>query len=137
MTSIRTRRSSLSRDSRSRSPPLGKPAAGTASADAAGTDTTKPRAAGAAAEPIALDAPSPPSSGRNRACRSLPASVQTTGTVAFNGDRSTQVLAPVSGPITRILVNPGAYVRRGAALATVTSPDFAAALADYRKAQSP
>ena len=31
-------------------------------------------------------------------------SVQTTGTVAFNGDRSTQVLAPVSGPITRILV---------------------------------
>jgi len=63
-------------------------------------------------------------------------SVQTTGTVAFNGDRSTQVLAPVSGPITRILVNPGAYVRRGAALATVTSPDFAAAIAAYRKAQS-
>jgi cobalt-zinc-cadmium efflux system membrane fusion protein len=63
-------------------------------------------------------------------------SVQTTGTVAFNGDRSTQVLAPVSGPITRILVNPGAYVRKGAALAMVTSPDFAAAIATYRKAQS-
>jgi cobalt-zinc-cadmium efflux system membrane fusion protein len=62
--------------------------------------------------------------------------VQTTGTVAFNGDRSTQVLAPVSGPITRILVNPGAYVRRGAALATVTSPDFASAIAAFRKAQS-
>ena len=55
-------------------------------------------------------------------------SVQTTGTVAFNGDRSTQVLAPVSGPITKILVNPGAYVRQGAPLATVTSPDFAAAM---------
>jgi cobalt-zinc-cadmium efflux system membrane fusion protein len=63
-------------------------------------------------------------------------SVQTTGTVAFNGDRSTQVLAPVSGPITRILVNPGAYVRQGAPLATVTSPDFAAAIAAFRKAQS-
>jgi len=63
-------------------------------------------------------------------------SVQTTGTVAFNGDRSTQVLAPVSGPIMRILVNPGAYVRQGAPLATVTSPDFAAAIANYRKAQS-
>jgi cobalt-zinc-cadmium efflux system membrane fusion protein len=63
-------------------------------------------------------------------------SVQTTGTVAFNGDRSTQVLAPVSGPITRILVNPGAYVRKGAALAMVTSPDFASAIATYRKAQS-
>jgi cobalt-zinc-cadmium efflux system membrane fusion protein len=62
--------------------------------------------------------------------------VQTTGTVAFNGDRSTQVLAPVSGPITRILVNPGSVVQRGQALATVTSPDFAAATAEYRKAQA-
>jgi cobalt-zinc-cadmium efflux system membrane fusion protein len=66
----------------------------------------------------------------------LRASVQTTATVAFNGDRSTQVLAPVSGPITRILVNPGAYVRRGTALAVVTSPDFASATAAFRKAQS-
>jgi cobalt-zinc-cadmium efflux system membrane fusion protein len=63
-------------------------------------------------------------------------SVQTTGTVAFNGDRSTQVLAPVSGPITKIMVNPGAVVRRGDPLATVTSPDFATAMAAYRKAQS-
>lgn len=62
--------------------------------------------------------------------------VQTTGTVAFNGDHSTQVLAPVSGPITRILVNPGSVVQRGDALATVTSPDFAAATAAYRKAQA-
>lgn len=63
-------------------------------------------------------------------------SVQTTGTVAFNGDRSTQVLAPVSGPIVRILANPGSVVRRGDALATVTSPDFATAMAAYRKAES-
>lgn len=63
-------------------------------------------------------------------------SIQTTGTVAFNGDRSTQVLAPVSGPITKILVNPGSVVRRGEPLALVTSPDFAAASAAYRKAQS-
>ena len=63
-------------------------------------------------------------------------SVQTTGTVAFNGDKSTQVLAPVSGPITRIVVNTGSYVRRGDALAMVTSPDFAAAIASVRKAQS-
>ena len=62
--------------------------------------------------------------------------IQTTGTVAFNGDRSTQVLAPVSGPITKILVNPGSVVRRGAPLAMVTSPDFATATAVYRKAQS-
>ena len=63
-------------------------------------------------------------------------SISTTGTVAFNGDRSTAVLAPVSGPITKILVNPGSVVRRGEALAMVTSPDFATATAAYRKAQS-
>lgn len=62
--------------------------------------------------------------------------IQTTGTVAFNGDRSTQVLAPVSGPITKILVNPGTVVRKGQPLAMVTSPDFASATASYRKAQS-
>ena len=57
------------------------------------------------------------------------ASVTTTGTVAFNGDRSTQVLAPISGPVSRILVSPGARVERGQPLAIVSSPDFAAAVA--------
>jgi membrane fusion protein, heavy metal efflux system len=60
--------------------------------------------------------------------------VVTTGTVAFNGDHSTQVLSPVSGPVTRLLVEPGTAVSRGAALATVSSPDFAAAIGAYRKA---
>lgn len=62
--------------------------------------------------------------------------VATTGTVAFNGDHSTQVLAPVSGPVSRILVPLGAEVSSGAALATVSSPDFAAAVAAFRKAES-
>lgn len=62
--------------------------------------------------------------------------VQATGNVAFNGDRSTQVLSPVSGPATKVLVSPGAVVRRGQPLATVSSPDFASAVADYRKAQA-
>ncbi|HET8656618.1 MAG TPA: efflux RND transporter periplasmic adaptor subunit [Longimicrobiaceae bacterium] len=60
--------------------------------------------------------------------------VQTTGTVQFDGDRSTSVLAPISGPVTRVLVEPGARVAQGQPLALVSSPDFAAALADYRKA---
>ncbi|MDQ2668145.1 MAG: efflux RND transporter periplasmic adaptor subunit [Gemmatimonadota bacterium] len=68
--------------------------------------------------------------------KSYRSSIATTGTVAFNGDRSSGVLAPVSGPITKILVNPGSVVHRGEALATVTSPDFATASAAYRKAQS-
>lgn len=62
--------------------------------------------------------------------------VNTTGTVAFDGDQSTQVLAPISGPVVRILVQPGDHVKKGQALAYVSSPDFAAAVADYRKAQA-
>lgn len=60
--------------------------------------------------------------------------IMTTGSVAFSADHSTQVLAPVSGPIIRILVTPGANVTQGQALAVVSSPDFAAAVAEYRKA---
>lgn len=62
--------------------------------------------------------------------------VQTTGTVQYDGDQSTQILAPISGPVTRILVQPGVHVHRGQALAYVSSPDFAEAVADYRKARA-
>jgi len=62
--------------------------------------------------------------------------VEATGNVAFNGDRSTQVLSPVSGPATRVIGTPGMLVHRGEPLAYVSSPDFASAVADYRKAQS-
>ncbi|HXY31544.1 MAG TPA: efflux RND transporter periplasmic adaptor subunit [Gemmatimonadaceae bacterium] len=61
--------------------------------------------------------------------------VQTTGTVAFDGDLSTQVLAPMSGPVSRLVVEVGAVVHRGDPLAIVSSPDFAAAVSAYRKAQ--
>ena len=60
--------------------------------------------------------------------------ITTTGSVEFSADHSTQVLAPVSGPVVRILVTPGARVTEGQALAVVSSPDFAAAVAEYRKA---
>jgi cobalt-zinc-cadmium efflux system membrane fusion protein len=61
---------------------------------------------------------------------------EVTGTVAFNGDISTQVLAPISGPVARILVEPGTKVTRGQALALVASPDYAADVAAYRKAEA-
>jgi cobalt-zinc-cadmium efflux system membrane fusion protein len=60
--------------------------------------------------------------------------VEVTGTVAFDGDQATTVLSPVSGPVTRVLVQPGDRVSGGQPLAYVTSPDFAAAVADFRKA---
>ena len=62
--------------------------------------------------------------------------IDTTGTVAFNQNRSTQVLSPISGPVSRINVNVGSRVSRGEALALVSSPDFAAAVSALRKAEA-
>ena len=61
--------------------------------------------------------------------------LEATGTVAFNGDRSTSVLSPISGPVARIVTTLGASVVAGQTLATVSSPDFATAVATYRKAE--
>lgn len=61
---------------------------------------------------------------------------EVTGTVAFNGDISTQVISAISGPVTRLLVEPGARVTPGQALALVASPDYAADVAAYRKAEA-
>jgi cobalt-zinc-cadmium efflux system membrane fusion protein len=58
-----------------------------------------------------------------------------TGTVAFNGDRSTQVMSPISGPVSRVTVSLGANVVHGQPLALVSSPDFATAVATFRKAE--
>lgn len=60
--------------------------------------------------------------------------IDTTGVVDFDQDQATQILAPFSGPVTKLLVAQGDRVKRGQPLATVTSPDFAAALGAYRKA---
>jgi cobalt-zinc-cadmium efflux system membrane fusion protein len=65
---------------------------------------------------------------------SFRSTVDTTGAVDFDNDQATSVLAPFSGPVTRLLVSPGQHVNKGDALATVDSPDFAAAISAYRKA---
>jgi len=60
--------------------------------------------------------------------------ITTTGVVDFDHNRSTDVLAPFSGPVTKLLVTLGQTVKKGQALALVDSPDFAAAVGAYRKA---
>ena len=60
--------------------------------------------------------------------------VETTGTVGFDNDQATTVLAPVSGPVARLAVSLGAKVNAGDVLATVASPDYATAISAYRKA---
>ena len=62
--------------------------------------------------------------------------VVTTGTVNFNGDKSTAVIPAISGPVSRILVEPGDPVLPGQPLALVVSPDFAADVAAFRKAET-
>ena len=59
--------------------------------------------------------------------------VETTGTVDFDQDQATSVLAPFGGPVTRLLVSLGAQVKAGDALAEANSPDFATAISTCRK----
>ena len=44
------------------------------------------------------------------------------------------MLAPFSGPVSRLLVSLGDQVKQGDPLAVVDSPDFATAISAYRKA---
>ncbi|HWS63893.1 MAG TPA: efflux RND transporter periplasmic adaptor subunit [Steroidobacteraceae bacterium] len=60
--------------------------------------------------------------------------IETTGVVDFDNDQATGVLAPFSGPVSRLLVSLGQQVKKGDALAAVDSPDFAAAISAYHKA---
>jgi len=60
--------------------------------------------------------------------------VETTGTIDFDYDQATAILAPMSGPVSRLLVSLGDQVTAGQPLAEVDSPDFAVAISTYRKA---
>jgi membrane fusion protein, heavy metal efflux system len=62
--------------------------------------------------------------------------VEATGVVDFDNDQATSVLAPFSGPVSRLLVSLGEHVKQGQPLAAVDSPDFATAISAYRKAIS-
>ncbi len=103
-------------------------AAGCSKADGERTDPGRPGAFGLTpaqrarihVAPVAADTFSP--------------TVEETGTVAFNGNTSTQVLSPISGPVIRLAVELGDHVAAGAPLAYVSSPDFAGYVAAYRKA---
>jgi cobalt-zinc-cadmium efflux system membrane fusion protein len=61
-------------------------------------------------------------------------SVEAAGVVDFDNDQATSVLAPFSGPVSRLLVQPGQRVAQGQALASVDSADFSAAIGAYGKA---
>jgi membrane fusion protein, heavy metal efflux system len=62
--------------------------------------------------------------------------IDATGIVDFDNDQATSVLAPFSGPVSRLLVSLGEQVKKGDPLAEVDSPDFSAAIGAYRKARA-
>jgi len=60
--------------------------------------------------------------------------IEVPGVVDFDNDQATAVTAPMTGLVTRLLVQPGQPVAAGQALAMVDSSDFAAATSAYAKA---
>ena len=65
----------------------------------------------------------------------LTRTLRLTGAVAFNGFNTTPVITQVSGPVSRIVVNPGQNVASGQPLLYVASPDYSQLLATYLKAR--
>lgn len=57
------------------------------------------------------------------------------GAVAFNAFRTTPVITQVSGPVSRIVVQPGEVVRKGQAMLYLASPDYSQLRANYLKAR--
>ena len=66
----------------------------------------------------------------------LSRTLRLTGSVAFNAFKTTPVITQVGGPVSRILVVPGEYVREGQPLLEVSSADYSQLLATYLKARS-
>ena len=57
------------------------------------------------------------------------------GAVAFNAFRTTPVITQVSGPVSRVMVQPGVVVRRRQPMLYVASPDYSQLRASYLKAR--
>jgi membrane fusion protein, heavy metal efflux system len=65
----------------------------------------------------------------------LTRSLRLTGAVAYNNFRTTPVITPVSGPVSRIAVVPGQRVEKGQPMLFVASPDFSQLRTNYLKAK--
>jgi cobalt-zinc-cadmium efflux system membrane fusion protein len=66
----------------------------------------------------------------------VPQGIPAAGHVAFNDLHVTHMFSPVTGRITRVLVQPGQHVKKGTPLLAIVSPDVGTAFADLVKAQA-
>lgn len=64
----------------------------------------------------------------------LPQVLTLPGSVTYNSFETTPVITQVSGPVLRVLVYPGQFVKKGQPMLTVTSPDYAVMRDNYIKA---
>ena len=65
----------------------------------------------------------------------LTRTLQLTGAVAYNSFRTTPVITPVSGPVSRIAVVPGQKISKGTPMLYVSSPDYSQLRTNYIKAR--
>lgn len=65
----------------------------------------------------------------------LTRTLRLTGNVAYNAFKTTPVITQVGGPVSRILVVPGEFVKENQPLLTISSPDYSQMLAAYLKAK--
>ena len=65
----------------------------------------------------------------------LARTLRLTGAVAYNSFRTTPVITPVSGPVSRISVVPGQKVAKGTPMLYVASPDYSQLRTNYLKAR--
>ena len=65
----------------------------------------------------------------------LPRVLRLTGSVAYNGFKTTPVITQVGGPVSRVVVAPGEHVKAGQPMLYVTSPDYSMLRSAYLKAR--
>jgi membrane fusion protein, heavy metal efflux system len=65
----------------------------------------------------------------------LTRTLRLTGAVAYNNFRTTPVITPVSGPVSRISVAPGQRVQKGQPMLYVASPDYSQLRTNFLKAK--
>ncbi|HEV2349437.1 MAG TPA: efflux RND transporter periplasmic adaptor subunit [Terriglobia bacterium] len=65
----------------------------------------------------------------------LPRVLRLSGSVAYNNFETTPVITQVGGPVARILVSPGEFVRAGQPLLYATSPDYAQTRTNFLKSR--
>jgi membrane fusion protein, heavy metal efflux system len=65
----------------------------------------------------------------------LTRTLRLTGAVAYNNFRTTPVITPVSGPVSRISVVPGQRVQKGQPMLYVASPDYSQLRTNFLKAK--